>query len=161
MSGLFTKLEKINDLEVSIIRETKIHKVLRMIIKLPNIPRDEEFNFRKRALDILSKWSSVMDDRSTPAGDKKKEKSDNPKANGVRSAKSEKEDDTKLDSPDQDTPMPDVEEKTEETLAPVKGEAGKETSEPVAETAEDKEKPADDEKAEEPEKEKETTEVAA
>ncbi|KAL4872216.1 hypothetical protein BDV12DRAFT_193663 [Aspergillus spectabilis] len=163
MSGLFTKLEKINDLEVSIIRETKIHKVLRMIIKLPNIPRDEEFNFRKRALDILSKWSSVMDDRSTPAGDKK-EKTDKPKANGVRSAKSEpkseKEDDTKLDSPDQDTPMPDAEEKTEETPVPVKGEAGKEASEPVAETAGDKEKPADDKKAEELEKEKETTEAA-
>ncbi|KAL5337836.1 hypothetical protein BJX70DRAFT_224726 [Aspergillus crustosus] len=163
MSSLFTKLERINDLEVSIIRGTKIHKVLRMIIKLPNIPRDEEFNFRKRALDILSKWSSVMDDRSTPAGDKKKEKADKSKANGVHGAeselKSEKEDDTKLDSPAEDTPMPDVDEKAEETPVPVKGGVGKEASAPAAETEEDKEKPTE-EKSEKQE-EKEATETAS
>jgi hypothetical protein len=67
MAGLFSKLEKIEDLEVSIIRETKIHKVLRMIVKLATIPRDEEFQFRKRAVDILSKWKNVLEsDRATP-----------------------------------------------------------------------------------------------
>ncbi|KAL4981614.1 hypothetical protein BDW68DRAFT_183331 [Aspergillus falconensis] len=171
MSGYFTKLEKLNDLEVSIIRETKIHKVLRMIIKLPNIPRDEEFDFRKRALDILSKWKNVLDsDRATPSQEKEKE--EKPKSNGVHKekegsaeapakaseSKSEKEDDTKLDTPDQDTPMPDAEEKTEETPAPAKDDAEK--VEPAAaagetaksekkETVMETEKPAEDKKADE------------
>ncbi|KAL2869989.1 PWWP domain protein [Aspergillus lucknowensis] len=125
MSGYLTKLEKIEDLEVSIIRETKIHKVLRMIIKLPSIPRDEEFQFRKRALDILSKWKNVLDsDRATPA--QEKEKDEKPKANGVHKetsaetpAKTEK-DESKLETPDQDVPMPDADaakEKTVETPA--------------------------------------------
>ncbi|KAL4913811.1 hypothetical protein BDW62DRAFT_156926 [Aspergillus aurantiobrunneus] len=153
MSTYFTKLEKLNDLEVSVIRETKIHKVLRMIIKLPNIPRDEEFNFRKRALDILSRWKNVLDsDRATPG--QEKEKDEKPKANGVHkkkeggaetSAKTEQEDDTKLDSPDQDTPMPDAQkEKTEETPVPATSEAEKVAPEATAETAEkEKEKPAE------------------
>ncbi|KAL4739013.1 hypothetical protein BDV11DRAFT_127061 [Aspergillus similis] len=164
MSGYFTKLEKLNDLEVSIIRETKIHKVLRMIIKLPNIPRDEEFDFRKRALDILSKWKNVLDsDRATPSQEKEKEKEEKPKSNGVHKekegsaeapakaseSKSEKEDDTKLDTPDQDTPMPDA----EEAVTPAKDDAEKvESADAAGETVESEkketetetEKPAED-----------------
>ncbi|KAL2854278.1 hypothetical protein BJY01DRAFT_44110 [Aspergillus pseudoustus] len=139
MASYLTKLEKIEDLEVSIIRETKIHKVLRMILKLPNIPRDEEFQFRKRALDILSKWKNVLDsDRATPAQDK----DEKPKANGVHKessaetpakgeSKVEKEEDSKLETPDQDEAMPDADtdaaekEKPEETPAPAKDEAEK------------------------------------
>jgi hypothetical protein len=149
MSTYFNKLEKLGDLEVSIIRETKIHKVLRMILKLPNIPRDEEFNFRKRALDVLSKWKNVLDgDRGTPS--QEKEKDEKPKANGVGKekegtetpSKTEKEDDTKLDSPEQDTPMPDADEKkTEEAPAPAKSDADKAAPEP-AEKEDEKEKPA-------------------
>ncbi|KAL2824465.1 hypothetical protein BDW59DRAFT_85208 [Aspergillus cavernicola] len=161
MSSYLTKLEKIEDLEVSIIRETKIHKVLRMIIKLPSIPRDEEFQFRKRALDILSKWKNVLDsDRATPAQDKEEK----PNSNGVhkegsvetptKSPKGEKEE-TKPETPDEDEAMPDVDsteaekEKVEETPAPAKGEVEKE-SEPADETAEkEKEKGKSTEKAEE------------
>jgi hypothetical protein len=141
MAGLFSKLEKIEDLEVSIIRETKIHKVLRMIVKLATIPRDEEFQFRKRAVDILSKWKNVLEsDRATPSQDK--EKDEKPKANGVHKessaeapakgeSKTDKEDDSKLETPDQDEPMPDADadaaekEKTDETPAPAKDEAEK------------------------------------
>ncbi|KAL2814818.1 hypothetical protein BJX63DRAFT_192040 [Aspergillus granulosus] len=156
MAGLFTKLEKIEDLEVSIIRETKIHKVLRMIIKLPNIPRDEEFQFRKRALDILSKWKNVLDsDRATPAQDK----DEKPRANGVHKESSaetpakggaDKEDDSKLETPDQDEPMPDADadttEKTEETPAPTKNEAEKVAA--PEESEKEKEKSADEGQAE-------------
>lgn len=151
MSTYFNKLEKLGDLEVSIIRETKIHKVLRMILKLPNIPRDEEFNFRKRALDVLSKWKNVLDsDRGTPS--QEKEKDEKPKANGVGKekegtetpSKTEKEDDTKLDSPEQDTPMPDADEKkTEDTPAPARSDADKAAPEP-AEKEDEKEKPAEE-----------------
>ncbi|KAL4784673.1 hypothetical protein BJX76DRAFT_212200 [Aspergillus varians] len=167
MSNYFNKLEKLNDLEVSIIRDTKINKVLKLIIKLPNIPRDEEFNFRKRALDILSKWKAVIDGESATPG-QEKEKDEKPRANGVHKEedgaetlakndpKSEKEDDTKLDTPDQDTPMPDAEkEKTEETPAPAKSDAEKVAPE-TAESEKEKEKPVEEKSEEE-----KTAEVAA
>lgn len=166
MSVYFNKLEKLGDLEVSIIRETKIHKVLRMIIKLPNIPRDEEFNFRKRALDILSKWKNVLDsDRGTPS----QEKDEKPKANGVSKekegtetpSKTEKEDDTKLDSPEQDTPMPDADDKkTEETPAAAKSDVDKEAPEPATGEAAEKEDEKKEKPAEEAAEEK-TAEAAA
>ncbi|KAJ5156559.1 hypothetical protein N7492_009362 [Penicillium capsulatum] len=67
MGTYFDKLEKHADLEVSIIRSTKINKVLKMIVKLNSIPRDEEFNFRHRAMDVLSKWKNVLDNEA-PSG---------------------------------------------------------------------------------------------
>ncbi|KAI9720383.1 MAG: hypothetical protein M1812_002889 [Candelaria pacifica] len=60
MSGYITKLETYADLEVSIIRITKINKVLKAIIKLPSIPRDEEFNFKKRSHDLLATWNRIL-----------------------------------------------------------------------------------------------------
>ncbi|KAL3475389.1 hypothetical protein BJX99DRAFT_247594 [Aspergillus californicus] len=176
MSGYLTKLEKIEDLEVSIIRETKIHKVLRMIIKLPSIPRDEEFQFRKRALDILSKWKHVLDsDRATPA--QEKEKDEKPKANGVHKegsaetpaqsdSKAEKED-SKLETPDVDEAMPDADstdadkEKAEETPAPAKDETEKAAPESAPEATEKGEKEKETSEKTAGEKEEETAEAAA
>lgn len=60
LADLIMKLEGQEDLEVSIIRKTKIHKVLRGITKLNNIPRDSDFNFRQRALSLLEKWNANM-----------------------------------------------------------------------------------------------------
>jgi len=48
------------ELEGSIIRTTKIHKVLRAIIKLSSIPRDEEFQFKKRSHDLLAIWNKIL-----------------------------------------------------------------------------------------------------
>ena len=55
MSDYLKRLESYKDLGVSIILKTRIRKVLKMIVKLNFIPRDEEFQFRKRALDMLSR----------------------------------------------------------------------------------------------------------
>lgn len=55
MSDYLKRLESCKDLEVSIILKTKIRKVLKMIVKLNFILRDEEFQFRKRGLDMLSR----------------------------------------------------------------------------------------------------------
>ena len=60
MSGFVKKLENYEDLEVSIIRATKINKVLKALVKLNSIPRDEEFNFRKRSVDLLGKWNEII-----------------------------------------------------------------------------------------------------
>lgn len=60
MSEYIGKLEDYNDLEASIIRSTKINKVLKAIKKLPTIPKDEEFNFTKRSDDLLAAWNVVL-----------------------------------------------------------------------------------------------------
>lgn len=60
LSDLVTKLENQTDLEVSIIRETKINKVLKAILKLDNIPREAEFNFKARSQALLDRWTKIL-----------------------------------------------------------------------------------------------------
>lgn len=67
MAEFFTQLESYADLEPQIIRVTKIHKVLKAIVKLQSIPKEEEFNFKKRSSDLLSAWTKAMDSDETAA----------------------------------------------------------------------------------------------
>ncbi|POR31840.1 PWWP domain-containing protein 3 [Tolypocladium paradoxum] len=60
MSEFITMLENFVDLEVSIIRGTKINKVLKAILKLDSIPREEEFQFKKRSQTLLDKWNKLL-----------------------------------------------------------------------------------------------------
>ncbi len=86
MSNFIGKLENYGDLEVSIIRSTKINKVLKALIKLNTIPKDEEFNFKSRSLDLLGRWNKALgadntaDDAAGPSG---MDKEDQPTTNGV------------------------------------------------------------------------------
>lgn len=67
MSEFVTKLEGYADLEVSIIRQTKINKVLKAILKLPTIPREEEFQFKPRSTALLDKWNKLLaSEQGTP-----------------------------------------------------------------------------------------------
>ena len=86
MSNFITKLENYGDLEVSIIRSTKINKVLKALIKLNTIPKDEEFNFKGRSVELLGKWNralgaeSTADDHAGPSG---ADKEGQPTTNGI------------------------------------------------------------------------------
>ncbi|KAH6685358.1 PWWP domain-containing protein [Plectosphaerella plurivora] len=60
MSDFIAKLENMPDLEASIIRSTKINKVLKAILKLSSIPKEAEFNFRSRSQTLLDKWNQVL-----------------------------------------------------------------------------------------------------
>ncbi|KAI9172056.1 Origin recognition complex subunit 3 [Paramyrothecium foliicola] len=60
MSDFIAMLENFADLEVSIIRATKINKVLKAILKLDSIPREEEFRFKERSQGLLDKWNKLM-----------------------------------------------------------------------------------------------------
>ncbi|KAL1583840.1 hypothetical protein WHR41_07097 [Cladosporium halotolerans] len=74
MAEFFGQLEKYDNLEPSIIRTTKIHKVLKAIVKLASIPKDEEFGFKKRSADLLEIWNRRMEsegDAPKPAADEK------------------------------------------------------------------------------------------
>lgn len=88
MSEYISKLESYTDLEVSIIRKTKINKVLKNIIKLSSIPKEEEFNFKKRSHELLAEWNKILveDTGAEGAG----EKDESATINGV--AKEDKHD---------------------------------------------------------------------
>ncbi|RDW67705.1 hypothetical protein BP6252_09101 [Coleophoma cylindrospora] len=68
MSEFVTKLEGYSDLEVSIIRKTKINKVLKAILKLPTIPKEDELQFKPRSQTLLDKWNKLLaGEQETPA----------------------------------------------------------------------------------------------
>jgi hypothetical protein len=67
MSEFVGKLEGYADLEVSIIRATKINKVLKAILKIPTIPKEEEFHFKRRSQSLLDKWNKLLaSEQGTP-----------------------------------------------------------------------------------------------
>lgn len=88
MAEHFKALEGFKDLEADIIRSTKIHKVLKAIIKLATIPKDEEYRFKERSIEILDVWQKAIaaSEGSAVAGEEaatngaKEEKSDTEKA---------------------------------------------------------------------------------
>ena len=95
MSIHLGKLEEHPDLEGSIIRATKIHKVLKAMIRLASIPKDEEFHFKKRSHELLQKWNKILqEDPSASAADKEDSKPD-AHTNGV--SKDPEEDVTKAE----------------------------------------------------------------
>ena len=61
MAEFFAQLEAYHDLEPVIIRNTKVHKVLKAIVKLSSIPKDEEYNFKKRSAAMLEVWNKRME----------------------------------------------------------------------------------------------------
>lgn len=60
MSDYLSKLETFPTLEVNIIRATKINKVLKAILKLDGIPKEEEFKFKPRSQALLDKWNKIL-----------------------------------------------------------------------------------------------------
>jgi len=67
MSEFISKLEGYADLEVSIIRATKINKVLKAILKLNTIPKEEDFQFKPRSQTLLDKWNKLLaSEQGTP-----------------------------------------------------------------------------------------------
>jgi hypothetical protein len=70
MHEFFTQLEAYDNLEPSIIRITKIHKVLKAIVKLATVPKDDEYGFKKRSVALLDVWNKRMEsegDAQAPA----------------------------------------------------------------------------------------------
>ncbi|KAH6646435.1 hypothetical protein BKA67DRAFT_664274 [Truncatella angustata] len=60
MSEYLGKLEAFPDLEANIIRVTKINKVLKAMLKLGEIPKEAEFNFKPRSQALLEKWNKIL-----------------------------------------------------------------------------------------------------
>ncbi|WPH02516.1 PWWP domain [Acrodontium crateriforme] len=88
MADFFTQLEAYENLEPAIIRTTKVHKVLKAIVKLTSVPKDQEFNFKKRSAALLENWNRRMESEveSAPAakeGEQVTETEKAPEANGI------------------------------------------------------------------------------
>jgi hypothetical protein len=103
MSDHLAKLENhYPDLEVGIMRETKINKVLKAILKLDDIPRDAEFKLKERSATLLDKWNKLLAaDFGAPASNGVGKESDDKAAEGTEATGSkdvEMPDRTKEDS---------------------------------------------------------------
>ena len=84
LSNFLGRLEEHPDLEGSIIRATKIHKVLKAMIRLSSIPKDEEFHFKKRSHELLQKWNKILlEDPTASAADKEDDAKPDAPTNGI------------------------------------------------------------------------------
>ncbi|KAG8526937.1 uncharacterized protein KY384_008366 [Bacidia gigantensis] len=82
MSDFLSDLEALPDLEGSIIRTTKIHKVLKQMIKLENIPLEEEHKFKDRSAALLTIWNDTLSSDGPPdeKGEERSEQRDDAKS---------------------------------------------------------------------------------
>lgn len=71
MGEFFTRLEDFTEMDASILRATRIHKLPKAIMRLESIPREDEFNFKSRSNGLLEKWNKMLADaplaEETPA----------------------------------------------------------------------------------------------
>ncbi|KAI4631519.1 uncharacterized protein J4E87_002224 [Alternaria ethzedia] len=88
MDEYLKQLEAHEDLEADVIRKTKVHKVLRAIQKLETIPMEDEYHFKQRSSDLLSKWTPALASEPEAAA-----------ANGVKSEDREKSESAKDEAP--------------------------------------------------------------
>ncbi|KAH3989412.1 hypothetical protein HBI56_093920 [Parastagonospora nodorum] len=101
MSDYLKQLELHDDLEAEVIKKTKVHKVLKAIIKLNSIPKEEEYSFKQRSGELLTKWGGALASDGEPAtngvkhDDEKPTKEESPIAKAESPAETkEKKDDT-------------------------------------------------------------------
>ncbi|KAK8164419.1 hypothetical protein IWX90DRAFT_416191 [Phyllosticta citrichinensis] len=80
MSDYFNQLEAYRDLEAAIIKDTKINKVLKAIIKLDSIPKEEVYKFKQRSTELLGAWNKSLSEATATATPER-----SAKANGVES----------------------------------------------------------------------------
>lgn len=67
MSEFFTRLEKFTDMDASILKATRIHKVPKAILRMESIPKEDEFNFKTRSQKLLDQWNKLLAADPSPA----------------------------------------------------------------------------------------------
>lgn len=60
LDEVFKTVEEFDAITADQLRATKIGKVTKKIMNLPNVPRDDEFQFRSRAEKLCVKWGAIM-----------------------------------------------------------------------------------------------------
>lgn len=117
MSEFLGELETFVDLEGSIIRVTKIHKVLKQMIKLEHIPLEEDYKFKDRSSKLLSKWNETLSNEE--AGEEKSEAKEEDKEEGKDELKADDQEESKVE--DKSTEV--ASEPTKEASPAVNGES--------------------------------------
>jgi hypothetical protein len=115
MSDYIGTLEGYPDLEVSIIRATKINKVLKAILKLDNIPKEAEFQLKPRSQTLLDKWNKLLASDSAPSAPAEA-------ANGVNGTKEAKTNGVKSEAAEE-KPKEEPKEESKEPKEVAKDEA--------------------------------------
>ncbi len=118
MNGYFVQLESQADLDVQTIRATKINKVLKAILKLESIPKDEEYHFKDRSSALLNDWNKLLSATGAADGDAAVEtpttaEAPKPAMNGT----SHDDEATKSEEPQKDAVMSETSEAPKETSA--------------------------------------------
>jgi hypothetical protein len=67
MSEHLEKLERMISPPKIVLTSTNINKVLKRIMKLDQIPKDDEFDFKKRATELFKKWDVILRHEDEPA----------------------------------------------------------------------------------------------
>lgn len=129
MAEFFTRLENFTEMDASILRATRIHKLPKAIMRLEAIPREEEFDFKTRSAGLLDKWNKILGEAPPAEG----------ASGGVNGAGEAKEsNDAKAGANGTDkaeekaTPVEEAEAK-EEAKEESNGDAEKKTEEAVSE----------------------------
>ena len=104
MNEFFTQLENFADLELSILKLTKIHKVLKAILKLSSIPKEDEFKFMDRSNRLLQGWNRVL------VGDEGKEDDGEEKGEAANGEKAEAKENGEKQDAEGDVSMQDAKE---------------------------------------------------
>ena len=60
MNEQFKQLEAIDTIDGDVIKKTKINKVLKAIIRLTSIPKEEIHEFKRRSTDLLQDYNKVL-----------------------------------------------------------------------------------------------------
>lgn len=146
MAEFFGQLEKYDNLEPSIIRTTKIHKVLKAIVKLASIPKDEELGFKTRSAELLEIWNKRMESEGEaapkPAVEEKAPETNGDATAAAAPAASEEPAEPKADKVEEAAAKADeLEKKVEEMTVEPAAEKAEEKTEESAEEA----KPVDEE----------------
>ena len=144
MADFFSQLEAYENLEPSIIRATKVHKVLKAIVKVQSIPKDEEFNFKKRSAATLEIWNKRMEAETADSAPPSAVEA--PKPVALAEKKEEEKEEEKASKPDNPAPAEVKDEsETKEGAEKVEvEEKAEEAAEKLEEKIESAPAPADD-----------------
>lgn len=143
MNDYLKQLEDVKNLEAETIRKTKVHKVLKAILKIESIPKEDEYNFKTRCTALLTSWGKALAaDESTgessvaPAtnGVKHDEKKDAPTAAEKAEEPAATTDGAKETNGDGDVTMTDAKDDAPAVKADAEP-AAESASEPAKETA--------------------------
>ena len=105
MSEHLKSLEAEPDLDATIIKGTKINKVLKGIMRLATIPQEEVFSFKKRSEELLAQWNKSLASDVTPAvATEPAIATDAPATNGVKHEDKPTEEEPKTAEPAEASP---------------------------------------------------------